>query len=152
MKRLVRHLQHNVVAYLALFVALGGTSYAAVAIKNNSINPIKLNRKYIGGYIRAWASVDASGRVVAGSAGAHVIVNNAVSPGLYFVLWRHQRFTGCVPQAGLLAEAGTTATGFILVSSVPVAARRGEVDVATTDESNNHMALPFHVSVLCPTP
>ena len=37
MRLLARHLRSNAVAYLAIFVALGGTSYAAVAIPNNSV-------------------------------------------------------------------------------------------------------------------
>ena len=34
---LARHVRHNVVGYLALFAALGGTSYAAVAIPTGSV-------------------------------------------------------------------------------------------------------------------
>ena len=46
MKRLVNHARSNAVAYAALFVALGGSSYAAVRIngsqiQNRSINPRK---------------------------------------------------------------------------------------------------------------
>ena len=51
MTRVLNHLRSNVVAYLALFVALGGTSYAAISLpagsvgnrqlKNHSISPIK---------------------------------------------------------------------------------------------------------------
>ena len=53
MNRVVQHIRSNVVAYVALFVALGGTSYAALKlpansvgtkqIKNHSITPIKLD-------------------------------------------------------------------------------------------------------------
>ena len=52
MNAALTHLRKNVVAYVALFVALGGTSYAAVSLpagsvgnrqlKNHSITPIKL--------------------------------------------------------------------------------------------------------------
>lgn len=37
MSRLTGHVRHNVVAYLALFVALGGTSYAAIRLPANSV-------------------------------------------------------------------------------------------------------------------
>ena len=37
MKRLRAHIRHNVVGYLALFVALGGASYAAVNLPANSV-------------------------------------------------------------------------------------------------------------------
>ena len=66
MNAAVTHLRKNVVAYVALFVALGGTSYAAVSLpagsvgnrqlKNHSITPIKLDPGSIAGYVRDWAA------------------------------------------------------------------------------------------------
>ena len=57
MNRVLHHVRHNVVAYLALFIALGGTSYAAVSlpknsvgaaqIRNHSITPVKFASKSI---------------------------------------------------------------------------------------------------------
>lgn len=46
--RLLRHARVNAVAYLALFVALGGTSYAAVHIAAHSIGPRELRPHSIG--------------------------------------------------------------------------------------------------------
>jgi hypothetical protein len=40
--RLQSHVRHNVVAYLALFVALGGTSYAAVDLPRDSVGSREL--------------------------------------------------------------------------------------------------------------
>lgn len=40
----LRHLRRNVVAYLALFVALGGTSYAAIKLPANSVGTRQLKR------------------------------------------------------------------------------------------------------------
>jgi hypothetical protein len=75
MKSLTQHLRANVIAYLALFIALGGTSYAALAlpagsvgarqIKNQAIDPVKLNPKFIGASVRYWAIVDGNGHVLA---------------------------------------------------------------------------------------
>ena len=75
MNRILSHLRGNVVAYLALFVALGGTSYAAVAlpansvgarqIRNHSITPVKLNPRRIGASVRAWAVIQDGTKVVA---------------------------------------------------------------------------------------
>ena len=72
MTRFLGHLRSNVVAYLALFVALGGTSYAAFsmpagsvgnrALKNHSITPVKLDRSQIAGYVRDWAHDRPAGR------------------------------------------------------------------------------------------
>jgi hypothetical protein len=42
MYQFVRHVRANVVAYLALFVALGGTSYAAASLPRNSVGPTQL--------------------------------------------------------------------------------------------------------------
>ena len=77
MTKLLNHLKHNVVAYLALFVALGGTSYAAVnlpagsvgtkqlrngAVTNKklakgSVGAADLDPKSIAGYVRAYAEI-----------------------------------------------------------------------------------------------
>ena len=80
MKVVLEHIRRNVVGYIALFVALGGTGYAAATIpqgsvgsrqiKNHAIDPIKLNPKFINGNVRAWAVVTferAGGWPVAGS-------------------------------------------------------------------------------------
>ncbi len=70
LNRVVQHIRSNVVAYVALFVALGGTSYAALRlpansvgtqqIKNHSITPVKLDPSKTGAVVRFWAVVDAS--------------------------------------------------------------------------------------------
>jgi hypothetical protein len=80
----VTFIRHNAIALLALFVALGGTSYAALSLpagsvgtkqlRNHSITPIKLDPGSIGGYIRFWARVSAGGRLIASSPRAKVLV------------------------------------------------------------------------------
>ncbi len=100
MTRVFSHIKSNAVAYLALFVALGGTSYAALRIpagsvgarqlKNHSITPIKFDRSAIGGYVRYWAKIDAAGTISASRPRAHLVdwVNQptAAFPG-GFVSW-----------------------------------------------------------------
>jgi hypothetical protein len=151
MNRILKHMRANIVAYVALFIALGGTSYAAISVPNHSITPVKLNRQSIGGYIRAWASVDANGHVAAGSPGVWVVVNRSGIPGIYAVLWQHQKFAGCVPETGVRGASNTT-PGFALAESLPSAARRGQVNVGTIDSHGSQAALPFYISVLCRTP
>src|SRR5436309_1413639 len=83
MNRIVRHLRGNVVAYLALFVALGGTSYAAFSlpansvgarqIRNHSITPVKLNPGKIGASVRAWAVIQDGTKVVAARPRARIV-------------------------------------------------------------------------------
>ena len=79
MGRILTHLRRNAVAYIALFVALGGTSYAAInlpagsvgnrQLQNHAIDPVKLNPGTIAASIRAWANVtwDGGWRVQASS-------------------------------------------------------------------------------------
>jgi hypothetical protein len=75
--RLINHLKHNVVAYLALFVALGGMSYAAInlpagsvgtkqlrngAVTNKklakgSVGATDLDHKSIAGYVHDYAHI-----------------------------------------------------------------------------------------------
>ena len=72
--RFVSHLRGNFVAYLALFVALGGTSYAAVSIPRNSVGTKqlrngavtlkKLNARSFGEHILFTAHVNPFGRVL----------------------------------------------------------------------------------------
>jgi hypothetical protein len=75
MTSVTRHLRANAIAYLALFVALGGTSYAAMSlpagsvgarqIKNHVIAPVKLDPKFISASVRYWAIVAGNGHVIA---------------------------------------------------------------------------------------
>jgi hypothetical protein len=93
MTKLLSHLRHNVVAYLALFVALGGTSYAVInlpansvgtrqlrygavtanKIANGSISALKLDHRSIGAFVRFWAVVNPSGQVVSSQPQAQTI-------------------------------------------------------------------------------
>ena len=82
MNRIVSHLRGNAVAYLALFIALGGSSYAAFVlpansvgtkqIRNHAITPIKLDPKTIGASVRAWAVIQNGTKVVASRPRARV--------------------------------------------------------------------------------
>jgi hypothetical protein len=84
MTKILGHFKSNVIAYLALFVALGGTSYAAIKIpagsvgnrqlQNHSVTPIKLARGPIAGYMRAYAEISPLGQIIASSPAAKVLV------------------------------------------------------------------------------
>ena len=112
MNRLTQHVRSNVVAYLALFVALGGTGYAAInlpansvggkQIKDHSITPAKFNRSLIGGEVRAWANVNADGRVLAGGGKPRVVVQRGTgATGHYTVFWKVTGFKRCAAIAGI---------------------------------------------------
>ena len=107
MKVVLEHIRRNVVGYIALFVALGGTGYAAATIpqgsvgsrqiKNHAIDPIKLNPKFINGNVRAWAVVSSSGRVVAG--GGKPQGAQTATPGEYQISWGVRLQSTCAVEA-----------------------------------------------------
>lgn len=49
MKLAIGHLRSNAVAYLALFIALSSTSYAAIKIPNNSVGPKQIKKNAVDG-------------------------------------------------------------------------------------------------------
>ena len=90
-RAIAKHAQRNAVAYIALFVALAGSSYAAVSIsgtqiRNHTINPVKFNPRFINGNVRAWALVGANGHVMA-SAGRPRVALAAGLPSEYRIFW-----------------------------------------------------------------
>ncbi|MEA2159667.1 MAG: hypothetical protein QOD66_2047 [Solirubrobacteraceae bacterium] len=95
--RPLRHLRDNLVAYLALFVALGGTSYAALTIsggqiRNHSIDAVKLDPRSIAASIKAWANVQfVNGRLTAEASSSRVQVSGVPQSG-ESITWPHQRF------------------------------------------------------------
>src|SRR5581483_113405 len=100
MSRLLTHIRHNGIGYLALFVALGGTSYAAFSLPRNSVgtrqlrngavtnkklgraavNPANLSHKTIAGYMRAYAQIGPGGQLMASRPGAHLVYWNTTGP------------------------------------------------------------------------
>ena len=112
MNRLLNHIRGNAIAYLALFVALGGTGYAAVnlpansvgnrQIRNGAITPVKLDRQLVSGSVRAWAEVSATGRVLAGEGSPSVVVQKGQgSTGHYTVSWKVASLKRCVATGGI---------------------------------------------------
>ncbi|HXD65995.1 MAG TPA: hypothetical protein VNV17_15335, partial [Solirubrobacteraceae bacterium] len=105
--RVISHFRGNLVGWIALFVALGGTGYAAIGIprnsvgsaqlRNHSITPVKLNPKSIGGSVRAWAIVRADGTVLAGS--DKPVAFRSLVRGSYVIQWRTRLPAACATVA-----------------------------------------------------
>ena len=114
MLKTLTFIRHNAIALTALFVALGGTSYAAFSlpagsvgttqlrngavtskkIANGSITPAKLDRTTIGGAVRDWAFVNQDGSVLGGSRG--VTASAPALPGQpYHVSWGDRFSRSC---------------------------------------------------------
>ena len=99
MTTILRYLRSNAVAFLALFIALGGVGWAATSlpagsvgtkqlrngavtnkkIANGSITPTKFNGKQISGSIAMWARISATGTVIASKPRAQVVSWNPAS-------------------------------------------------------------------------
>jgi hypothetical protein len=168
MTRLVRHVRANAVAYLALTVALSGTSYAAIGlgpnsvgaaqIKNHSIDPVKLDPRVFAGFVRHWVHVSATGRVIASSGGAKV----TFGAGTFQVSWQDavaaDRSSGkCVPLVTVDNNAGAPVPppgGGEPASGADASVVRGPglrttVFVTTYNGQNQAVQGPFYLLVAC---
>jgi hypothetical protein len=161
--KLLHHIRSNAVAYAALFVALGGSSYAAVSIngsqiRNHTINPSKFNGRFINGNTRAWAIVRPNGSVVA-SAGRPK-VTAALSPDLggYFIKWgvnvgrcptEVTIDSDSSPPTETLGNGSMRLTAGYGVASSFVAAGHRSTVVQTFNQAGQPTALAFDVAVIC---
>jgi hypothetical protein len=156
MHRILTHLRGNAVAYLALFVALAGTSYAAVApvnsigtrqIKNHSITPIKLDPRTIGASVRAWAVIQNGTKVISSRPRARV-VDWDPSSAVGDVSWRDAISRACFP----LASGGGNFVQAVVRG--PFRGFRAVVHFGTLDtpsQPTNGANMTF-IAVLCPQP
>jgi hypothetical protein len=157
MRTILSHVQRHVVGYIALFVALGGTSYAALALRHHSIDPVKLNPRTISGYVRAWATVRSNGTVVASS--SHKVTvrmhQQPVPPGDYDVFWHTSPSSRCTAVVNVDARAQSPpgmAPGSAVAESIRRPHQAEETTVLTYDDTGHSKALPFDVALLCATP
>jgi hypothetical protein len=168
MKRLSKHLRANAIAYLALFVALGGTSYAAInlparsvgtrqlrdgsvtsrKLANGSVTPAKLDGHSVGGSIRHWAFVNQDGRVIGGSRGVRVLVRG---PEYYVVSWEDQFPRSCAVLASSPGQNGVgpfaESIGVQVVE--PGTRHRPTVIYVFPQSTGMSTGVPFNIAVLC---
>ncbi len=119
MKTVLNHVKHNAVAYVALFVALGGTSYAAVSLpagsvgtkqlRNGSVTASKLARDAVSPHITLWAQIKAGGQLVASKPNASVIPSG--TPGIERISWNKSIPSHCVAFADAYNNTPGTAAG-----------------------------------------
>ena len=164
-RAIAKHAQRNAVAYIALFVALAGSGYAAVSIngsqiRNHSINPVKFNPRFINGNVRAWALVRANGRVIV-SAGRPRVTLNGGLPSEYIVRWG-VKVGHCATVAsidGADSRPTETVTGpgnssLELASGYAVASTFGSgrhtvTLVDTYNQAGRPTQMAFNVAVIC---
>jgi hypothetical protein len=167
MTRLIGHVRGNVIAYLALFCALGGTSYAAISIPRDSIGTpqlrngavtakkiasgsitgAKLNRRSIAGSVVFWARIAQDGQVVNSSEPAHT---SGWSSGNGTIAFRGQLSNKC------FALANVTSPPFRLpgyVTTFSSASVGGQENLAVFMEpggTSQFGPLPIVVAEICP--
>jgi hypothetical protein len=179
LRRLVHRLTYaNVVATLALFIALGGSSYAAIKLPKNSIgtNQIKAGAVHTGEIrdrtirlqdISTSARASLRGQVgpqgPQGPAGAPAIKHfAAVTAGGTFVRGDAKSggsgdaigayvvgFAESVSSCAYTATLGTTDASTAPPGRITVNDHAGAVGVQTYDASGNPADLPFHLIVAC---
>jgi hypothetical protein len=157
MKRLLDHLRANVIAYLALFIALGGTSYALTLpagsvgtrqLKNHSVTPIKLDKGKIAGYVRAWAVIQGGNQVVASRPKARVLDWDPTSD-TGDIAWGRSISASCIPLTnggGVFVQA-VVRQRFL---GVPAVVHFGTFTNSGQPGSNS--AAITVIGVLCPQP
>jgi hypothetical protein len=166
MTKLLAHARSNAIAYLALFVALGGTSYAAFSlpagsvgtrqlrngavtskkVANGSITPAKLDSNHISGSIAMWARISASGNVIASRPPAQVIAwNPATDSGR--IGWGGAIPRGCF---SLATVDGLTGAGFASVATLNEPHPPAYVVFHTFNNNAQPAGEAVNVAVMCP--
>ena len=95
-RKILAYVRQNAIALLALFVALGGSSYAAIAIngsqiRNKSIGAVKFDPNSVAASIKAWAIVYAGSNSAGSSASSSRVSVRAINQG-ETITWLHRRF------------------------------------------------------------
>jgi hypothetical protein len=151
--RLLHHIRQNLIAYSALFIALGGTSYAAFSLpagsvgarqlKNHSITPVKFDPRYIAGSVRVWAEAAANGHLIAGRGKPRVFVGHGSVAGTYAVRWKVS-LAHCLAFGGI--DGSSLQNGFV---TPELQAKFKQVFVKVQNTQGVTTPLPFYVAVIC---
>jgi hypothetical protein len=161
MTRLLAHARGNAVAYLALFVALGGTSYAAFSlpagsvgkrqIQRGAVDASKLDPNSVAASVRAWAIItwDGAWRVQSSSTDISVV---STSQG-EVVRWRRTRFArtcmaSVTPQRNFLPKAGGSFDGYVTTS---LDGPSGFLQIDGLSVAGSNQVQDANILVICPS-
>jgi hypothetical protein len=158
-------IRHNAIALAALFVALGGTSYAAFSLPagsvgtrqlrngavtsgklaKHSVTAASLDPKSIAGHVAEWAQINANGQVTSSSPRATAVVTNP-GRGVYRLSWNRSIPRNCI--------AFANPANVVPTLGPPTADTFGPdgktLLVETYDASGNNVPETVNVVVLCP--
>ena len=169
MRKTVTFIRHNAIALTALFVALGGTSYAALSLpvgsvgskqlRNGAVTSRKLAKhavtaasldpNSIAGHIADWAQIRADGHVMASSPRASATSSNPTQ-GLYQVYWHRSIAQNCVAIANPVNVGPVNASASANTGGPFGRGRSAHILVSTFDASGNNVPENVNVLVICP--
>jgi hypothetical protein len=151
MTRITSFAQSNAIALIALFIALGGTSYAAVAIPRNSVGtrqlrtgavtPAKLAGASFGGHILDLAQITPIGKIVMSDPkGARTENWNPASGGI--LIWPHRIPDGCFPLTSASSALQFGGSGPPYVGAQLASSRGGNrIQVETSGQTSVTLAV-----------
>jgi hypothetical protein len=168
-RRLLHHIRSNAIGYAALFVSLGGTSYAAIAIPagsvgtrqlrngavtgsklaKKSVSAANLNSSSIAGHVADWAQVRADGHVTTSSPKASVVFSDPTR-GLYQVSWHRSIPSRCIAVANPVNVAPITSRASAETFGPTGKGRAAYVLVSTFDSAGNNVPESVNLVVVCP--
>ena len=151
MLKILTFIRHNAIALVALFVAIGGSSYAALSIngsqiRNGTINAVKLDPTSIAGSIRAWAIVYGDDfKATAGPASSRIRVRSFATGET--ITWVNRHFAqDCLPMAtpfaAVPANYGSVASQFD--------AAHGSLTLFGFGPDKVGRPQPAYVAIVCP--
>ena len=152
MLKILTFIRRHAIALLALFIALGGTSYAALAIngnqiRNRTIDSIKLNPRSISASIRAWVIVYGDSNSASAGPSSSPVHVRAIGVG-ETITWPHRRFgRNCMPSVTPLGVPSTGGYGSI---STQFDASQGTLTLLGFGPDKVGRPQPAYVMVVCP--
>jgi hypothetical protein len=167
MKRLIQSLRSQSIGVLALFIALGGTGYAAISIPRNSVgsrqlrngavttNKIakgavsasKLDSKSIAGTTVFWAQIAQSGQVIRSS---QPVTTSAWPSGAGNLSFRSQLSEKCFTLSNAIPIGGGSTGSVSTVTDASVGGQAKVVVFMTPTGSVQLGPLSVAVAVICP--
>ncbi len=169
MTRVLNHARNNLVGYIALFVALGGTSYAAISLPAGSVGTTQLRNgavtsrklakqavsaanldpRSIAGHIADWAQIRADGHVISSGPKASVFVRDSTR-GLFQVSWHRSIPPSCMAVASPANVPAVVGQATANTLGPDGSGRSAFVLVQTFDASGNNVPENVNVVVICP--